>query len=486
MNLDFNIDLFRRLLYQSADAIVDFYEELDQRRTRQIDCPVQTAALFAEPMPEACGDPERVVQEIQTKVFNTANMNVGPNYYGYVTSGGTQIGAVAEALAGALDQNGAKWDLSPPAVALERLVVAWIAEFIGYSGSSAGVLTSGGSEANLVGLAAARRAMTPWDIGAKGMAEHTPMTAYVSSEGHSSLDKAVDLLGIGRNQLRKIPVKRDFTIDMDALEARVHKDRALGMRPFCVIGNAGAVNTGAVDPLDRLADFCADQGLWLHVDAAYGGPAAAVDDTQSLFTGMARADSLAIDPHKWLYAPYEAGCALVQDLAPLQRVYRMNADYLDRNDAGLDVYEPYQHSFPLSRGFKALKIWATFKTYGAERLRAAIEDNIRSARYMAELVEQADDLELLAPVPLSIVCFRYVGDGRFDPSVLDDISRCILKEIERDGRVFLSGTKLNGAIALRACLVNHRTERSHAERVVAIVREIGARVAANLSAECAA
>jgi len=486
VNLDFELNRFRDLLYQSADAAVDFYAGMDQRRMIQTDCAAQTRALFAEPLPESAGKPERVIQEVETKIFNTASMNAAPLFFGYVTSGGTQMGVAAEMLAAALNQNPAKWHLSPPAVEIEKLAVRWIAEFIGLEPGMGGVLTGGGSDANFLGLAAARRAMADWDVSSEGLAGRPPMTAYVSSEGHFCLDKALDALGIGRGHLRKIPVREDFTIDLAALADRVAADRAAGFAPFCVIGNAGTVNTGAVDPLDALADFCAAQGLWLHVDAAYGGPAASVEALAPLFRGLDRADSIAVDPHKWLYAPFAAGCALIRDVKMLRRTCCATPDYLAEPVAEPDRFELFEHSFQLSRGFRALKLWMAFKTYGAGALRRAIEDNVHTAGILADRIDRAVDMERLAPVPLSTVCFRYLGglDPGRDAALVESLNARILKEIERDGGVFLSATKIHGKTALRACLVNHRTEPRHTATVVERVRRIGERIAAE--APCAA
>jgi glutamate/tyrosine decarboxylase-like PLP-dependent enzyme len=327
-------------------------------------------------------------------------------------------------------------------------------------------------------LATARKQKAPFDAASLGMRGGPPVTVYVSQEGHASLEKSMVLLGMGRNQLRKVTVRDDFTIDLDSLEKCVSQDRRNGYHPICVVGNAGTTNTGSVDPLDALAEFCQDQKLWFHVDAAYGGPAAATKAAGRLFRGLDKADSVVVNPHKWLYVPAEAACILVREPRALRQTFQVMADYLREDtdpvaDGPLDFkdYGPQLH-----RNFRALKVWMTLKAYGARKLRAAIESNIETMRYLADRIDQSQDFVRCAPVPLSVVCFQYrTPDSSVhgDEKYLDDLNMRLLDALENDGRVFLSGTKIHGKRVLRACSVNHRLCREDVDFLLEVIREVG-------------
>jgi aromatic-L-amino-acid/L-tryptophan decarboxylase len=286
------------------------------------------------------------------------------------------------------------------------------------------------------------------------------------------------LLGMGRNQLRKIAVLNDLTIDLKALEKQVAEDRKSGYRPICVVGNAGTTNTGAVDPLDALAEFCQKQELWFHVDAAYGGPAARTEAAGRLFQGLDRADSVVVNPHKWLYVPAEAACILVREPRALRDTFQVVADYLrEESEAGGDGLLDFKDYSPqLHRNFRALKVWMTFKAYGARRLRAAIESNIEIMRYLAERIDQSHDFVRIAPVPLSVVCFQYRTPDlaiHGNQKYLDELNHQLAEALEKDGRVFLSGTKIHGKRVLRACSVNHRLRRADVDLLLDVIREVG-------------
>src|SRR5262249_29832421 len=302
----------------------------------------------------------------------------------------------------------------------------------------------------------------------------------------ASLEKNMALLGMGRHQLRKIPVIEDFTIDLDLLEQQVIADRANGSQPICVVGNAGTTNTGAVDPLEALADFCQTHDLWFHVDAPDGGPAARTEAAAHVFRGLARADSVVVNPHKWLYVPAEAACILVRDPAALRDTFRIAADYLrEERDSEYDGRLDFKDYGPqLSRGFRALKVWMTFKAYGAKRLRAAINSNIEVMRHLADRIDDSPDFVRLAPVPLSVVCFRYrTSDTSIqrDQELLDRLNSQLSDELEKDGRVFLSTTKINGRTALRACSVNHRLRGEDVDFLLDVIREVAGRCTSQAS-----
>ncbi len=479
MSLDFDGEDFRAYLAYAADIAVRFHQNLRDRPTFHGETPTEIARRFTEDMPSRSTDLRVLLERVERDVFTAATLNVSPRFFGYVMSGGNPVGIVAELLAASLNQNCGKWHVSASATEIERQVVRWIAEFIGFPAGAGGILVSGGSVANLTCLATARKATAPFDVARKGAAGGPPMTVYASVEAHSCIDKSIDLLGIGRDHLRKIPARDDFTMDVGALEWQIAEDRAAGLAPSCVVATAGTVNTGAVDPLDRLADVCAVNGLWLHVDAAYGGPAAGVPGARTLFRGLERAHSVAIDAHKWLYAPFEAGCALVRQPSHLRSTFSVLPEYLRFDSERIDRFDFMEYGFQLSRGFRALKLWLAFQAYGADRLRQAIESNISVMQKLADAIERSEDFELLAPSPLSIVCFRYrTPDPEIhgDEEYLESLNHRLVEAIEADGRVFLTGTSVRGRLALRACTVNHRTEPQDADFLLEVLRDLGAQV----------
>lgn len=479
MNLDFQPEQLRELLYQASDIVVRLYTNIGKKKIFHEKSPIEVQALFDEPLPRKHDDIRRLLDRVESDVFGAATLNISPHFLAYVMGGANHVGILAELLGAALNQNCTKWHIAASAAEIEQQVVRWIAEFIDYPSDAGGVLVSGGSVANLTCLAVARKVKAPFDVAKDGVGAGPPLTVYVSAEGHSCLDKSLDVLGLGKNQLRKIPVKDDFTINVEKLEEQILEDKSAGYYPICIIGNGGTVNSGAVDPLDTLADICSKYNLWFHVDAAYGGPAAATAIARDLFKGIERADSVALDPHKWLYVPFEAGCVLVKNRQDLRDTFSILPDYLRSDVDKSERLNFMEYSFQLSRNFKALKVWMTFKAYGAEMLRAAIQENITTMRYLASLIDQSDDFERLAPVPLSAVCFRYRTDDvqyHHDEEYLSSLNKKLLDAVEKDGRVFITGTMIRGKTALRACCVNHRTQPRNVEYLLSVLRELGSNV----------
>ena len=474
MNLDYAPAELRALLAQASDIAVDLYDHVDTNRPFHALSPTEVRRVFDEPLPRGKEDMRRLLEKVARDVYGAATLNIGPHYFAYVLSSGTHAGIVAELLAAALNQTVAKWHLGSAATELERVVIRWIAEFIGYPGDAGGTLVSGGSMANLTALAAARTRQSPFDVRTHGLCAGPALTVYASTATHSCLDKSVEMLGLGARQLRKVRTRDDDTIDLGELQRMIGEDRAAGAYPICVVGNAGTVNTGAIDPLNALADLCAREGLWFHVDAAYGGPAAATRAAGRFFSGLERADSVALDPHKWLYVPLDVGCTLVRDPASLRDTFGINAPYLQQPGDTEERVDLMDSTFQLTRSFRALKTWMTFKAYGADALRDAIESNIEVMRHLADLIERAEDFELLAPPGLSVVCFRYRPAHHQDKEAsLDALNRGLLERAEADGRIFVAGTSVRGRVAIRACCVNHRTQQRHVERLLRILRELG-------------
>jgi glutamate/tyrosine decarboxylase-like PLP-dependent enzyme len=476
--LDSYVDSFRQELQQASELVVRLYEGLGQARLTPAKSREEIASLFEEPLPLEPQPMGTILQDVENNIFANSTLYLSPRYFGYINGGGNQAAIAGELLASAVNQICAKWHFSPAASEVERRVIQWIAQFIGYTPEAEGCLLSGGSAANLVGLAVARRQKAQFDAASLGMRGGPSVTVYVSKEGHASIEKNMALLGMGREQLRKIAVLDDFTIDLEALEKQLAEDRGNGYHPICVVGNAGTTNTGAVDPLDALAEFCQKHDLWLHIDAAYGGPAAATEAAGKLFRGLERADSVTVNPHKWLYLPVEAACILVRKPRALRDTFEVVADYLrEESDAGANGQLDFKDYGPqLSRSFRALKVWMTFKAYGARKLRAAIESNIEVMRYLADQIDQSLDFVRLAPVPLSVVCFQYrTSDTSVhgDQDYLDKLNNRLLEALEKGGRVFLSGTNIRGKRVLRACSVNHRTRRRDVDFLLEVIRDVG-------------
>ena len=417
----------------------------------------QLAGAFASELPEH-GVGDEIFTELAT-VIDGCRPN-SPRFFGYVFGSGEPVAAAADLLASVLNQNTTAWRSSPTAVTLERLVIGWLAEAIGCKGFT-GTLTGGGSPANLMALAMAREARLPAnEHGAK------PGTVYASEQVHMSIPKAVALLGIGNDHLRLIPCDSEFRIRLDLLRDAIAGDVRNGLTPIAIVGSAGTVTTGSIDPLADLATIAREFGAWLHIDGAYGALAALArpDD----FAGLDATNSLSLDPHKWLYQPVDCGCLLYRDADAARRAFCHTGDYAKSlMEDPIESFAFFEESMELSRRFRALKLWLSLRYHGLENFRAAIADDLQNAQFLSQLISQRREFELLGPVPLSAVCFRFVANR---PAVdLNALNRAILQRIVRRGRVFLSNASINGNFALRACFVNHRTRR---EDVAAIVDEV--------------
>jgi glutamate/tyrosine decarboxylase-like PLP-dependent enzyme len=355
---------------------------------------------------------------------------------------------------------------------LEHAVLRWLRAAFGFPADGGALLTSGGSVANLIGLAVMRHVKTAGRVRAGGMTGPA-LVVYASAQAHSCVEKAVELLGIGHDNLRRVPVDPEWRMDPRALAGLVAKDRAAGLAPACVAATAGTVNTGAIDPLADLAAFCRAEGLWLHVDGAYGAAGVLAEELAGVYSGLEGADSLAVDPHKWLYVPVECGCALVRDARAMRDAFSLVPPYL-RDDNALPWFSEF--GIQQSRGFRALKLWMVFRQLGLDGYRRSIERDIALARALRERLRAAADFELLSAGPLSITCFRYRPAelvGR--EAELDQLNRKVLAAVQAEGTVFLTGTELDGRFALRACTINFRTTEADLDTLVQAVRLAGER-----------
>ncbi|QSQ24480.1 hypothetical protein JY651_05880 [Pyxidicoccus parkwayensis] len=480
MNLDFEPERFRRLLSQASEQVLSLYASLPRRRVTHASSPRAVAEPFAGSLPETGMEPETVLRDFIPAIFEHSTLNISPRFFAYIMSGGSQVGILADLLCAGLNVNSAKWHLASAAAEVERTTVRWLGEFIGYRSGAGGALVSGGSEANLYCLRVARDVQAP-GVREHGLAGGRALTLYASTETHSCVTKSVEMLGLGSKHLRRVPVGADFRVDVARLEQEVRRDVEAGLTPFCIIGNAGTVNSGAVDDLVALADVAERHGLWFHVDGAYGAAAARVDGARELFRGLERADSVALDPHKWMQVPFEAGCALVRDWDSLRHAFTYSAAYLRARSDNEERWDWMGHTFQLSRAFRALKVWMQLQVYGSRKLQAVIADNLQLMRQLGDEVDAARDFERLAPVTLSILCFRYVpATGRtWDEASLDRLNARLLEECERRGQFFITGTSLGGRTVLRACLVNHRTTQAETRGLLAHLRALGEELVAS-------
>lgn len=475
--LDFSQKDYKALLDKSSDLVLRRFENIDQQKGYHDHPQADVEEWFNEELPDQGMDASKLLDEVEKKVLNTATGNLGPHMYAYVMSGGNQISIIAEKLATTINQNQTKWHLGPAMNEIEKRVIKWTAQMLGFTPDAGGVLVSGGSAANLTGLTVGRNIFFEKEgIRKKGLFGQAPFVVYASEEVHSCVDKSVELLGIGSDYLRKIETNDAFQIDLEALEAAIKQDIANGLKPFCLIGNAGTVNTGAIDDLDALANLAEKYGLWYHVDGAYGALAAILDNLRPEYKGMDRADSIALDFHKWLYQPFEAGCTLVRNWDNLRRTYYKKAAYLDTelaNDG--QRLEFNEHYFQLSRNAKAFKVWMSIKAFGMEKIKAMIRKDIDLTQYLNDKVLVSKDFELVADSKLAVSCFRYVGEMTNKEEIVE-FNHKLMPELEKDGRVFIMGTKLKGDYAIRACLINHRKTNETIDYLLDVIRDVAKKV----------
>jgi glutamate/tyrosine decarboxylase-like PLP-dependent enzyme len=457
----------------------DMMTYLESVRERPVWRPMSddAKAMLRKPLPETPQRAEDVYKDFIEGVLPYPLGNLHPRFWGWVIGSGTPLGMLAELLASGMNPNLGGADHAANYV--ERQVLEWCKEMLGYPREASGLLVSGGSMANLVGLTVARNTTADFDLRRDGVqAAPLPMTFYASTETHNSVQKAIELLGLGSAALRYVPVNDALEIEIPELEAAISKDRDEGRAATCVVGNAGTVNTGAFDDLEGLADLCRREDLWFHVDGAFGALAALSPQLCHLVKGMERADSLAFDLHKWMYMPIEIGCALVKDEESHRRAFSLDADYTAKQERGAAAGAPWfsDYGVQLSRGFRALKAWMSMKEHGIEKYGRLIRQNVDQARYLARMVEESPQLELLAPVPLNIVCFRYVADG---PD-LDELNHEILVQLHESGVAVPSYTKVSGKFAIRVANTNHRSRREDFDLLVQEVLRIGTNVAAKM------
>ncbi|MGC2107870.1 MAG: pyridoxal-dependent decarboxylase [Candidatus Korobacteraceae bacterium] len=454
---------YRAVFERATQLSLDYLTTIGEQPSFPSITGSEAEVLFSKQLPEkglglsALNDLETVIKGVRVN---------SPRFFGYVFGSGEPVAAAADLLCSVLNQNVTAWRSSPAAVTIEKTVIGWLAQAIGCNAFT-GSLTGGGSAANLMGLAMARESRLPAnENGAR------PGMVYASEQVHMSIPKAVALLGIGRDHLRLIPCDDGFSIRTDLLRESIARDVAAGLTPIAIVGSAGTVATGSIDPLRELAEIARDCGAWFHIDGAYGALAAIAEPTW--FAGLAQADSLSLDPHKWLYQPLDCGCLLYRDANAARKAFSHTGDYAKSLlDDPVEGFAFFEETTELSRRFRALKLWLSLRYHGLEKFREAIRNDLEHARLLAHLIAANDQMELLAPVKLSAVCFRMIPPPPDYGLSADAVNQEILRRVVRRGKVYLSNASVHGKFSLRACFVNHRTTEDDVEQVVREVARVG-------------
>jgi aromatic-L-amino-acid/L-tryptophan decarboxylase len=469
MTIDLSPEEFRSLGHRVVDLLAEHLANIRTMPTRQ-PVPLELREqLMHEPVPQDGVDADQLIDRVVSEVLPYPMGNNSPRFFAWVNSPSAPLGWLAEMLAAAHNPSVAGGDHS--ATYVEHGLINWLKTIMGFPMDGMGLLTSGGSAANLVALGAMRHVKANGDIRAQGFNNQTtPMVVYTSTQGHSCIQKAIEILGFGSEYLRKIPTDADFRMDVGKLRAQITADRAAGLRPVCIAASAGTVNTGAIDPLDELADLCQAEGLWFHVDGAYGGVGILAEQTQGLYKGIERADSLAVDPHKWMYVPVECGCVFVRDAQALRGAFSLVPPYL-RDDRALPWFSEF--GIQQTRGFKALKLWLVIQQIGEKGYRELISHDVAMARALQDKIRARSDFQLTATGPLSVICFRYAPQGVDD---VTGLNKRLLEKVQSEGKAYLIGTELEGQYTLRACIVNFRTTEADLDALLDILAEAGQRV----------
>lgn len=490
---EYDPESFRELGYRTVDRIADYFETLDDRPVYVQTDPDEVAAAFDEPVPETGTDPAAILDAVEDRVIGHATHTSSPRFFGYVMGSGAPLGVLANALASAVNMNVGGWHPAPSGTEVERRCIRWLAEAIDYPADAGGLLTSGGTMANLTAVLTAFRAATDYETRHLGLQDPDMprYTLYMADhEGHESVIRAADVLNLGREAVRHVPSTDDLTMDVEALERMLDQDRAAGEEPFCVVGQAGSINVSAIDPLEAIADVCDERDLWFHVDGACGAVGAMVPEFRDRYAGMERADSVTLDPHKWLYVPKECGAVLVREEEVLGRTFGIHADFLEGSVVERpEEYNFYQFGPQLTREFRALKLWALLKRYGLEGYREHLRRSVACAEHLDTLVRAHEDFRAVQEPNLFIYSFRYVPVDiqaalAEDPGVplarvheyLDDLTQAITDEVVESGLAFLTTTKIRGRVALRLSICSHLTTDADLERVFEALAETGARL----------
>lgn len=478
---------FRAVGHRLVDQIAEFLDGLPRRPVTRADSPQALRKLLGNgEMPEHGAPAPSLVEEAAELLFEHSLFNGHPKFWGYITSSAAPIGALADFLAGAINQNTGAFILSPLATEIEAQTIRWIADLLGFPRTCGGVLVSGGNMANFVGFLAGRQAKVNWDFKREGLsANHPRPTVYVSKETHTWIQKASELFGMGADSVRWIETDAHQQIKVDALESQIIADYDAGLLPIMVVGGAGTVGVGAVDPLPEIGALCKKYDLWFHVDGAYGAPAACLPESSAQLKGLSKADSVALDPHKWLYSPLEAGCTLVRNPQHMIEAFSHHPDYYNFGGTKQDPPNNYlDFGLQNSRGFRALKVWLGLKQAGREGCAQMIRDDIALSRELFKAAGAHPELQAVTQ-NLSIATFRFVppnltGDAAAVAAYLNKLNEELVNRLQAGGETFVSNAVVDGKYLLRACIVNFRTTLSDIKALVEIVVRTGRQVDAEL------
>jgi aromatic-L-amino-acid/L-tryptophan decarboxylase len=454
---------FSDLGHEVVDLLAEYFEQIEDKRVFPDAEPRTVNRLFSEPLPQDPSSPDAVLEEIKSKLFPYCT-NVGhPGYMGLITPSPNPVGVIADFISSALNQNVGAYSIGPSAVAMERRVVRWLSDLCGYDENAGGNLTSGGMMANFIGLKVGRDAVTGDRAQHEGI--HDRWAVYTSEERHVSVDKAADCIGLGRSALRPLPTDANFQVRIDALEKAIAEDKKNGVLPMAIVGIFGTTNTGAVDDIRALRGIADREKMWLHVDAAYGGGMLLSHDWPMRDRGLELADSITIDPHKWFYAPLDAGAILVKDHRRLTASFGMKPSYLtDEFDQANERYQYYVHGLEQSRRFRSLKVWMSFKRYGARQIGEWIDSNVRQAKHFYALAAQHPEFEAATIPPMSAICIRYTG-AQISEDESKNLHADVARRIEQSGRFWISTTELKGKTWFRINPVNFRTRQEHMDQL---------------------
>ncbi|HET9030336.1 MAG TPA: pyridoxal-dependent decarboxylase [Candidatus Aquilonibacter sp.] len=461
---------FRALSHAALDDALDYLEHVGERAAWK-PMPDDAVAALNEPLPRAGTPLADVYREFVENIFPYNSGNIHPRFFGWVQGSGTPTGVLAEMLAATMNPNvGGR---NHGAVHVERLVIRWFCRLFGFPDEASGVMTVGTSAANLIAVLVARMKALP-AVRKTGVTGDARLMGYASSATHGCVRRAFEVAGLGSDSLRVLPTDSLHRIDPAVAQRTIAEDRAAGYHPFFIVGNAGTVDVGAIDPLDALAGLAQREQLWFHVDGAFGATAVMSEKLAPKFRGIERADSIAFDFHKWIQVPYDAGCLVVRDGSLHRETFASTPNYLTRMPRGLASAQPWFTDFTidLSRGFRALKVWFTIKEFGADRLARAMEENCRQATLLADLVDGDNAFELLAPVQLNVVCFRYRPPGTTDEAAIDAFNDELVIRLQESGEAVTSSTTIGGRRAIRACIVNQRTTDDDVVRTLDALKRI--------------
>lgn len=471
-----NWEKMRALGHRMLDDMIDHLSSLRSQPAWQ-PMPEEVIRSLREPLPVKGQGEQKAYEQFLHHVLPYPQGNLHPRFYGWVQGTGIPYAMLADMLASGMNAHMAGFNQAPALV--EKQTIEWMAQMLGMPKGTSGLFVSGATMANLMGLAVARHMKCGFDIRKEGMQRsNTPLIVYCSTEVHAWAKQAMEVLGLGTRYLHVIPVDSEFRMDIKQLQLAIQEDREEGCHPLCVIASAGTVNTGATDDLDAIADICEEEKLWFHIDGAFGALVYLSDKYRHLVKGMQRADSIAFDLHKWMYFPIDIACILVKDEQAHLDTFAMTASYLATLGRGVAAGGlPFaDRGIELTRGFKALKVWMCLKAYGLKVFADLIEQNVEQVQYLKKLVENHPELELLAPVPMNVLCFRYT-DNSSSNDVLNGMNQEILLRVQESGIAVPSSTVINGRFALRVANVNHRTRREDFDLLVKTVVEIGHEIA---------